>query len=712
MQSSQPVLSENNDVRSIAPTLGQNLCLLLANLVDSSPLPQKNNHLEGRKVAQRHYDTLVQLIEQYAGRIRKPMDDTVVASFSNVTDALNCSVAIQQSLLDDNESDSDPPPVQTKIALHYGSAGGETDEVCEELLNISARLNDATEAAQILLSQAVYDQLNRDDEPPLLPYGPICCKEDEDDVDVYEVLWQQSAELVANTTSFRSFSGTHHACFYCGLKEHLAMNCPSKQMSRNAGKLNQLGYQPLHKVLGRFQQADLNASTLVEKDNEDMFEAYYEIYLPYQLRFLSRVWVASNENWRSLCQPSPVVTSSLAGTRLCLGVDALRAGRLKEAQQYLDAALDSNRGDHKPYVALGFLAMENGQSYTTQQYWRKALPLVKTNLQGAYIHLLLHRSFDLDGQMEKAQQELNKALDRYPYLDEANYRRRAIQFKLNNNLNLSNYLKKLTSEDRTAFLKVALDPAFVHFRNRISPILTTILQETRNLALVQMKQASDKYNELREWYQQPEAELQTAERSLQLVTERIKSDSYLGYCDAVKEAEVIQKRYQILLSQRIAYLHKGFNSSLGNVAQELKALIFALNLGGQDIKDQRMAGMNIQLSRLQGIDSFTNADQFWCAWHDLQSLKTTIRELEATDKRQAPEGRDGHANLRFVFLTAIFGSIVANIALLVFLVFLIYILNQSLSALQWYFLFAAGTLGGLLAGAAVGSLWRWYHSRN
>lgn len=711
MQSSQPAPKESNAAPAPAPAHTQQLCLFLAEIVGSTVFYQKHGDEAGRQFVQRHYDALAPLITHHNGNVIKTIGDAIMASFSNVKDALDCSVAIQQRLWEENQQHSEQP-LQIKISLDYGSVKIENNDVDGDLVDMSGRLNDVVEAEQILISQAVFDQINANDAPPLLPLEPICCNETGEGLDIYEVLWQQSSEFASKSAVFRNFSGSYQTCFYCGLQEHLATNCPSKQLSGNTGKLNQLGYQPLHKILGRFQQVDLTQEAIERAQSEDIFEAYYEIYLPYQLRFLSRIWMATNENWRTLCQPNSMLTSALNGTRLWLGIDALRVGRLNEAQKYLQAALDSNSGDYKPYTALGFLAMEKGELVTAQQYWRKAISLVKTNLQAAYHHLLLHRLFEMKGQMEQAQQELNKALNRYPYIDEANYRRRAIQFKINKGLNLASYIKRLTSEDRTAFLKLLLDPAFAHVRDQLAPILTNIMQETRNLALVQMDQASKELNTLREWYQQPEATLQTVERSVKILIERIKSDSYLGFFDALEEGENIQKRCQIILSQRIAYLHKGFKASLFGVEQELKSLMFSINVFGRGPEEHRMSALHEKLARLHDVDLFSKADQFWCAWNELQELKSTIKKLDPA--RQQPDASDAKrsTNLKFIFLSAICGSVVANLALITFLAFLIYASEQSLSGLPLVIFFGIGSVGGLLAGAAVGGLWRWYQSKS
>lgn len=711
MQLSHHALNGSKGPYSAVQANTQQLCLLLADVVGSTVHSQKNGDVSERQVLQRHYDALAPLILDYDGNIIKTIDQSMMASFSSAKDALNCSVAIQQELWNENQIDPDNPLRQTKISLHYGSLMLENDEAYGELVDMSACLLDTAEAEQILISQAVFDQLNPKDTPPLLPHGLLYCKAHDESIDTHEVLWQQSPGFVTKSAVFRNFSGSYQACFYCGLQEHLATNCPSKQLSRHTGKLNQLGYQPLHKVLGRFQQAELDAEAIGEKQSEDIFEAYYEIYLPYQLRFLCRIWIATNENWRTLCQPAAVHNASLHGTRLWLGIDALRAGRIDEAEKYLLAARDSNRGDYKPYSALGFLAMEKGEPFTARQYWQNAIPLVKTNLQGAYLHLLLHRLYMISDQSEQAQQELNKALNRYPYLDEANYRRRAIQFQVNSELNLASYIKRLTAEDRTAFLKVVLDPAFEQVRGRLAPILTNILQETRNLALVQMNQAMKELNSLREWYQQPEAELQSIESTVKILIERIKSDSYLGFYDAVEEGDRIQKRCQIILSQRIAYLHKGFKTSLLSVEQELKSLLFSIRVSGQAIAQHHISALREKLARLQEVDHFSNADQFWCAWNELQALKGTIKELDPTRQHQNTVGQKSPTNLKFILLSAISGSVMVNLALLAFLAMMMYVSQHKLTGFQLFIFFGIGNLGGLLAGAAVGGLWRWYRPR-
>ncbi|HEY7489840.1 MAG TPA: adenylate/guanylate cyclase domain-containing protein [Candidatus Tectomicrobia bacterium] len=692
--------------------LTQTLCLMFADVVGSTCFFQKNGDVQGRLFIQRHHDILSPLVMAHGGRVVKTIGDAVMAAFEEPQRALDCALAMQHQLWETNkhQAQEEDTRLQTKISLHYGSALVEEHDIYGDLVNMSARLNAMAEPDQILVSHTVYDQVKTRKEPPFLPLETVGWKEGERGIPVYEVLWRQQTDTPDKPVVFRTFEGAYRACFYCGLPEHPVSRCPSKQLTGHRRRLEQLGYLPLRDILDLFRQEDLNTSTPLYAKGGQVCEAFYEISLPYQLRFLTKVWLASSEDWSTLERQQTVAAHSLIGTRLWKGFDCLRVGRYDEAKSFLRTAMESNPGDYKPHVVLGLLALETEESPIALQHWRKSLTLASTTLQSAYVHLLMHRLYVMNGKIEQAQQELQKALAKDPYLYEARYRQIALLVKADNEKKVLTQLQTLIRDDRRVYLQVMLDPAFAPLRDKIHALLSTLFQEARTEAIEQMNRVTEALNALREWYLHPEGELTAMEHSLDRMRQHIKSDSYFGYCDAVHEGTILQGKIQQLTGQRQAHLQRDFTATCATLQGQLTACAHS-PLGRQPPMATQLAKYQQELTRLQSQSSCSVPRHFWQAWKVLQKLQTAVQELRPTPQRQAPTGSKEKWRLLSLSLFGVGGSILVDSALFAILGYLTYASGLRLPEGQILLFMAYGAFGGMLLGSTVGWLVHWYRSR-
>ena len=601
--------------------LSQTLCLLLADVVGSTRFFQQHGDVQGRFFVQRHHDTVIPLITGHGGKVIKTIGDAVMASFEALESGLDCALEIQHKLYEARSQNDKEEMPQSKISLHYGPGLVETSDIYGDLVNVSARINGMAKPDQILISHTVYERVKGRQELPMLPLSTSGWKAGEKSLPVYEVLWQQHAEATGKPLAQRFFEGGYCACFYCGLSEHPARQCPSKQLSHPAHRLAQLGYQPLPDILALFQQANLNGE---ETTDTKVFEAFYELSLPYQVRFLPKIWLATGtEDWSSLQRQPPLAAHALVGTRLWSGVDCLRVGRYEPAREYFRSTVQSNPGDYKPHVGLGFLDLEQDNPTAALQHWRKALMLTKTSLQAAYVHLLIHRLYEVNGKTPLAYQELQKALDKDRYLYEARYRQLALMGKETGGEELVRRLRKLIQEDRGVYVKVLLDPAFARVQEPVHALLQALYQEARTEALACLPRVTEEFNALHAWYPQPEGEFLAIERTLERLRQHIKTDSYFGYDDALHEGTTLQASIQRVSERRKTTLQHDYTTALTVLEERLAALARQPQLSG------RVEPLLRDCTRLQSMTSFDTAAAFWQAWGELQQLRVTAQELES-----------------------------------------------------------------------------------
>lgn len=689
--------------------LSQTLCLMIADVVGSSAFYQKHGDVQGRLFIQRHHDTITPLIAEHAGKVIKTIGDALMAAFEDAEQALPCAIAIQHKLWDEGAQGPDDTALRTKVSLHYGTALVEANDINGDLVNMSARLNEMAEPDQILISQTVYDRVKAWKEPLILPLSVSGgWKKGERGLPVYEVLWRQQAEAEGRPEVFRTFDGAYRTCFYCGLPEHPVSQCPSKQLTGHTRRLEQLGYLPLSEILRLFQQEDLSASALGQAKAGKLFEAFYELMLPYQLRFLLKVWLATTEDWSSLeRQPTPT-GHSLAGTRLWMALDCHRVGRYDQAKSFLLSALESNPGDYKPYTVLGFVAMENEEPHTALRHWRKGLSLVKTPLQASYMHLLIHRLYTINGKLQLAQQELQQTLTKDPYLHEAKYRQIALLVQEDRADEALSRLGKLIQDDRSVYVKALLDPELERLRDRIRPLLTTLCQAARTKAMACLRNLTEDINSLREWYGQPEGELVPVEQALQRLRQHIKSDSYFGYSDATQEGDALQAKIHTVLGRRKTLLQREYTTTLAVLEELLRALSRAHNTAPVT---ERLAKLQRELARLQVLTGFHTPAEFWRAWEKAQRLKAAVHELNPAAPRGNLWAPRPKRLLRSLLPFGIIGSVLVDIPLFAVLGYFTYFSEFRLPPGKLLLLLASGALVGYLCGSAVGLLVQGYRSR-
>src|SRR5215210_478447 len=93
------------------------------------------------------------LIERYNGRWIKELGDGVLASFSTVTDAVNCACSIIKSC---GQVDG----LQLRIGIHQAEVIFEDDDVFGDGVNIASRLQSLAPIGGVCISETVRNNIN------------------------------------------------------------------------------------------------------------------------------------------------------------------------------------------------------------------------------------------------------------------------------------------------------------------------------------------------------------------------------------------------------------------------------------------------------------------------------------------------------------------------------------------------------------------------
>ncbi|MEZ5960334.1 MAG: adenylate/guanylate cyclase domain-containing protein [Hyphomonadaceae bacterium] len=128
-------------------------------------------------------------IERHHGRIANTAGDGLIAEFPSVVEAVQCAIEVQRELAADAGSD-----LRFRIGVHLGDVLIDGDDLLGEGVNLAARLQSMAEPGGILISQQVYDQVQKKLSVGFEYLGEKRPKNFEESVGVYSVAPASSAE--------------------------------------------------------------------------------------------------------------------------------------------------------------------------------------------------------------------------------------------------------------------------------------------------------------------------------------------------------------------------------------------------------------------------------------------------------------------------------------------------------------------------------------
>lgn len=98
-----------------------------------------------------------QFIQRHHGRIANTAGDGLIAEFPSVVEAVQCAIEVQREL----SAEQGQSGLKFRIGVHLGDVMVDGDDLLGEGVNLAARLQSMAEPGGILISQQVYDQVQK-----------------------------------------------------------------------------------------------------------------------------------------------------------------------------------------------------------------------------------------------------------------------------------------------------------------------------------------------------------------------------------------------------------------------------------------------------------------------------------------------------------------------------------------------------------------------
>jgi adenylate cyclase len=106
-----------------------------------------------------HQAAILPMISQFGGRIIDTAGDGVLAEFNSVANAVECAVAIQNTMRSRNAETEADRKMQYRIGINLGDVIYDDSRIYGDGINVAARLESLAEPGEICVSSKVYEDV-------------------------------------------------------------------------------------------------------------------------------------------------------------------------------------------------------------------------------------------------------------------------------------------------------------------------------------------------------------------------------------------------------------------------------------------------------------------------------------------------------------------------------------------------------------------------
>jgi adenylate cyclase len=140
----------------MSPPVQRKLTTILAADADSYSRVMEADEVQTLAALRAAREVFARVIERHHGRIANTAGDGLIAECPSVVEAVQCAIEVQRELGANEQSG-----LRFRIGVHLGDVLIDGDDLLGEGVNLAARLQSMAEPGGILISQQVYDQVQK-----------------------------------------------------------------------------------------------------------------------------------------------------------------------------------------------------------------------------------------------------------------------------------------------------------------------------------------------------------------------------------------------------------------------------------------------------------------------------------------------------------------------------------------------------------------------
>ncbi len=164
----------------------ENLTVLFVDIVGYTAATSRHSRTENADLLKSFNETLVPIVHHFRGKKIKSIGDAMLLTFRSPTDAMLCSMAMQDAMHQRNLRMPSGEPIHIRVAANLGEVRVTRNDIFGEPVNIASRIEGVAPADEIYLSEAVYMAMNKA-EVPAAEVGQFMLKGMEQSVKLYNI---------------------------------------------------------------------------------------------------------------------------------------------------------------------------------------------------------------------------------------------------------------------------------------------------------------------------------------------------------------------------------------------------------------------------------------------------------------------------------------------------------------------------------------------
>lgn len=172
----------------------ENLTILFVDIAGYTATTNRQSRQQNAFLLDRFIGVLKPCIRQFSGHIVKSMGDALLLTFRSPTNAMLCAQQLHDRLALYHQQQPEQEEIVIRVAAHLGEVRITRNDVFGEAVNLAARIEAVTPAAEIYLSEAVYLAMNKA-EVPVESAGQFSLDGFEHPLHLYRVCKTADAEL-------------------------------------------------------------------------------------------------------------------------------------------------------------------------------------------------------------------------------------------------------------------------------------------------------------------------------------------------------------------------------------------------------------------------------------------------------------------------------------------------------------------------------------
>lgn len=372
-------------------------------------------------------------------------------------------------------------------------------------------------------------------------------------------------------------SGENPGCFYCGSKNHLSPQCPTRTMSLSTQNVwNDLAEMNIEMMNEGFQliEQEVKGENFIDgyenilcRENtleQRLLKAIFEITLFLQVRSISNIWSATG---RELPQSGDIFSSKTSKDDspvwgLLKQFRKIQASELLSFEKDVLSAINRAPRDFRLRTLHGFIAVEKGDLSQAQTIWKEAESLASSGLHQAWHMLLQARALEMQGRFSESIEVYQSVLRLYPSWLEAEYRQIVCHVKMGFAEQIQPKIFNLIVQDPLFFNRFFIDPELDRGYLSILNELYSLMEEKKKLAGDEKIKAEKLLIELDEWFPKDHVIANSFRQRLIELINHLSLNTYVSFLSIVQTRPIIEDDITKQIKHEIKTLKRVFKSYL------------------------------------------------------------------------------------------------------------------------------------------------------